>query len=92
MQHAIDVVLGLVVTLFDLVVAAIAIIERFARHALGQIGINGQPQTVILVLLVIALIIAAFQVFGRLFAVLIALVLLLILVHALIGGSSAIRA
>ncbi len=88
MQHAINVVLGLLVGLFDLIVAAIAVIEHTARQALGRIGIGGPPQTVILVLLAIALIVAAFRVFGRVFAVLIAVVLLLILLHALLGGSS----
>ena len=89
MQHAIDVVLGLLVGLFALVVAAIAVIEHYARQALGAIGITGPPQTVILVLLLVALVIAAFRLFGRVFAVLIALALLLVLVHALLGGQPA---
>ena len=86
MQHAINVILSLVVGLFDVLMAAIAVIEHYARLALARIGITGPPQTVILVLLFIALIIAAFRLFGRVFAVLIALVLLLILLHALLGG------
>ncbi len=86
MQHAIHVILSLVVGLFDLVAAAIAAIEHSARQGLGRIGINGAPQTVILVLLLIALIIAAFRLFGRVFAVLIALALLLILLHALLNN------
>ena len=90
MQHAITVILALLVGLFDLVVTAIAVIEHYARVALARIGIAGPPQTVILVLLAIALIIAAFRLFGRVFAVLIALVLLLILLHALLGGQGAV--
>ena len=86
MQHATHVILNLLVGLFDLVAAAIAAIEHFARQGLGRIGVGGAPQTVILVLLLIGLIIAAFRLFGRVFAVLIALALLLILLHALLNS------
>ena len=90
MQHAIDVILALLVGLFDLVVTAIAVIEHGARTALTRIGISGPPQTAILVLLAVALILAAFRLFGRVFALLIALVLLLILLHALLGGQGTV--
>ena len=86
MQHATHVILNLLVGLFDLVAAAIAAIEHVARQGLGRIGIGGPPQTVILVLLLIALIVVAFRLFGRIFAVLVALALLLILLHALLNG------
>ncbi len=88
MQHALRVILDLLVGLFDLLVTAIAVIEQFVRQALGRIGVDGPPQTVILVLLLIALIIAAFRLFGRIFAVLIGVALLLVLLHALLSGTS----
>ena len=87
MEHALNLVLGLAVGLFDLIVAAIATIEGFCRHLLAGIGITGELQTVLLVILAVLLIVTAFRLFGRLFAVLIAIVLLLMLLHALIGGA-----
>ena len=86
MQHATEPVLGLLVALFGLVVTAIAVIEHAARQGLAAIGIGGPPQTVSLVLLLVALIIAAVRAVGRVFAILIALALILILVHAMLGG------
>ena len=92
MQHAIDVILALLVGLLDLVVTVIAVIEHGARQGLARLGITGPPQTAILVVLAAALIILAFRLFGRVFAVLIALVLLLILLHALLGGQPTVNA
>ncbi|WP_419728724.1 hypothetical protein [Lichenicola sp.] len=86
MQQALNLILGLAVGLFNLIVAAIAAIEGFCRHVLTGVGITGELQTVLLVILAVLLIVAAFRVFGRLFAVLIALVLLLMLLHALVAG------
>lgn len=86
MEHALNLVLGLALGLFNLIVAAIGAIEGFCRHLLAGVGITGELQTVLLVILLVLLIVAAFQLFGRLFAVLIALVLLLMLVHALVAG------
>lgn len=86
MQHAIDLVLKLLIGLFDVIVAAIAVIEGGARRLLAELGIHGAPQTVILVVLLVLLIVAAFRVFGRLLALLLAIVLLLIVLHALFAG------
>ena len=86
MQHAVTMVLALLVELVGLLVTAIAVIEHGARGALSRTGVTGPPQTVILILLAIALVIAAFRLFGRVFAMLIGLVLVLILLHALMVG------
>ncbi len=92
MDHALTVVLGLLVQLFDLVVAAIAFIEGGARHLLQRVGITGPLQGVLLIVLAVLLVAAALRVFGRLFAVLLLIVLLLLLLHGLAVGPPAVRA
>ncbi|NPD67332.1 hypothetical protein HN018_07055 [Lichenicola cladoniae] len=86
MEHAMNLVLGLLLGLFNLVAAAIGVIEGFARRLLADIGIGGELQTIILIVLLVLLIVAAIRVFGRLFGVLIAVFLLLLLFHALLGN------
>ncbi|WP_428390589.1 hypothetical protein [Lichenicoccus sp.] len=54
MQHATDVVTGLILTLFDLIVAGIAAIEGALRHVLIQIGIGHEGQTLVLLACVAA--------------------------------------
>ncbi|MGI4747405.1 MAG: hypothetical protein ACRYGI_08115 [Janthinobacterium lividum] len=81
-----NLVLGLLLGLFNLVAAAIGVIEGFARRLLAGAGIGGELQTIILIVLLVMLIVAAIRVFGRLFGVLIAVFLLLLLLHALLGG------
>ena len=92
MDHALNLVTGLLVWLFGLVVSAIVVIENAARHVLGGIGITGELQTVLLVVLAVLLTVAAFRLFGRLFAILLAVVLLLLLLHALFGGHMGLNA
>ena len=86
MDHALNVVLGLIVRLFELVVAAIAFIENAARHLLAQLGITGPLQGALLVVLAVLLVVAALRVFGRVFAVLLLVVLALLLLHGLVAG------
>ncbi|AQS87630.1 hypothetical protein AA101099_2726 [Neoasaia chiangmaiensis NBRC 101099] len=83
MQHLYNLIVGLIVGLFSLIVAAIAVIEHGARVALMRIGIGGEAQTALLALLLLALIVVALRLFGRLFGVLIAILLVLVLLHAL---------
>ena len=80
-----DIVLSLIVGLFHLILAAIDAIERALRSALAQIGVHGQLQAVVLLIVAVLLGIAALQVFGRVFAVLIAIFLILLLLHGLAG-------
>ena len=82
MDHALNVVLGLLIGLFDLVVAAMAFIESGARHLLSQAGITGPLQGALLIVLAVLLVVAALRVFGRVFAV-------LLLVHGLVAGAPA---
>ena len=86
MDHALNVVLGLLVRLFELVVAAIAVIEGAARHLLSQVGITGPLQGVLLIVLGVLLVLAALRLFGRVFAVLLLVVLVLLLLHGLVVG------
>ena len=88
MDHALNVVLGLLIGLFDLVVAAMAFIEGGARHLLSQAGITGPLQGALLIVLAVLLVVAALRVFGRVFAVLL-LVVLLLLEHGLVAGAPA---
>lgn len=86
MDHALNLVLGLLLELVHLVVAAIAVIEGFARHLLAAVGIGGELQTILLVVLLVLLIVAAFRVFGGVLGLLLAIVLLILLLHAVLGG------
>ncbi len=92
MNHALNLVLGLLIQLFGLVVAAIAFIEGGARHLLSQVGITGPLQGALLVVLGVLLVLAALRVFGRLFAVLLLIVLVLLLLHGLIAGPPPVNA
>ena len=92
MDHALAVVLGLLVQLFDLVLAAIAFIEGGARHLLQRAGITGPLQGALLVVLAVLLVVAALRVFGRLFAGLLLIVLALLLLHGLVAGPPAVNA
>jgi hypothetical protein len=89
MEHFLGLLLGAIAWLFGLIAAAIGVIEGLARHALASLGVTGELQTAVLLILLVLLIVAAFRVFGRLFAVLIALVLLVVLLHALLGSQAA---
>ena len=92
MDQALAGVLGRLVRLFDLVAAAIAVIEGGARHLLQGLGITGPMQGALLVVLAVLLVVAALRVFGRLFAVLLLIVLALLLLHGLEAGPPAVNA
>jgi hypothetical protein len=77
MEHAAGWVLGLIATLAALVIAAIVAIEHFARSALGGIGIVGDAQSGLLIVLFLLLAVAALRLFGRLFIVLVLVFLVL---------------
>jgi hypothetical protein len=85
MNQAIALVTSLLLGLFGVIVAAIAMIEHVARQILASMGIHGELQTALLVILLVGLIIGAFRVFGGAFSILICVVLILILLHALLA-------
>ncbi|GAA4501554.1 hypothetical protein HLH36_11110 [Gluconacetobacter aggeris] len=84
MEGVIAVVTGLLLSLFGLILTAVAAIENLARQVLAGMGIRGELQTALLIILLVSLAIGAFRLFGGVFAVLIGLVLMLILLHALL--------
>jgi hypothetical protein len=75
---------AILIALFGLIVAAIAMVEHGARVALSTVGIHGQVQTALLALLLLALIVLAFRCFGHVFGLLVAVILVLVLLHALL--------
>ncbi|GBQ79613.1 hypothetical protein AA13595_0078 [Gluconacetobacter johannae DSM 13595] len=82
MDHAIAIITGFLLGLFGLIVSAIAVIEQFVRTILASVGIVGELQTALLVILLAGLIVGAFRMFGGIFAVLICTILILMLAHA----------
>ncbi len=86
MQHAIDLVLNLILTLFHLIVAAIAAVEAVLRDALAPTGIGTTGENIVLLVVAAALIIGAVRLFGGIFALLISIVLILLILHILVPG------
>ena len=89
MHQALTVIGGLLIDLFDLVVAAIATIDGVIRRVLAGVGIRGPAQSAILILTSIVLAIAAIRLFGRVVAILIIVFLILLLFepgHATLVG------
>ncbi|MCQ9155927.1 hypothetical protein [Acidomonas methanolica] len=89
MDHIFTFLSGILIMLFGIIVAVIAVIEHGARVLLFDIGIRGQVATALLALLLLGLIVLAFRWFGRVFGVLIGLLLLMVLLHALFAPVSA---
>jgi hypothetical protein len=83
-NQALSGLLHLIVSLLDLILAAIATIEVWLRGQLTQLGVPAQTQNVLLIAAVIILILAGFRLFGGLFRVLIVALLVLLAVHLLI--------
>ncbi|GAD09876.1 hypothetical protein GFGA_1d0838 [Gluconobacter frateurii NBRC 103465] len=85
MQSIFDTLIGFILMLVGLIVAAISFIEVLARHALDSIGVHGAIQTVVLLILFVALVVGAFRIFGRLLAVLLVAAFVVYGVYALLG-------
>ncbi|KXV79876.1 hypothetical protein AD936_00475, partial [Gluconobacter japonicus] len=85
MQSILDALVGFILMLMGLIVAAISFVEVIARNALNSVGIHGTIQTIVLLLLFVALVVGAFRVFGRLLAVLLLAAFIVYGVHALLG-------
>ena len=86
MQHAIDLILGLLSTLFHLIIAAIAIIEGVLRDVLAPMALGHGAENAILLVFAVLLIVAAIRIFGGLFALLLSVVLVLMVLHILLPG------
>ena len=86
MDHAISTLQSIIGQLFGLNVAVLGSIRGALRSSLTQVGVTGQAQSLVLVVVSIVLIVAAFRVFGRLFALLIAVLLILLVVNGVVPG------
>ncbi|WP_428376947.1 hypothetical protein [Lichenicoccus sp.] len=89
MQHAIDLILGLALTLFHLIITAIAVIESVLRDVLAPMGLSHGAENAILLVFAVLLIVAAIRIFGGLFALLLTIVLVLMVLHILLPGLGA---
>jgi hypothetical protein len=89
MQHAIDLLLSLILGLFHVIVAGIAAIEGILRTALATMQIGTEGQNIVLLVVLVALIIGAIRFFGGIFAILITIVLVLMMLHVLLPGLGA---
>ena len=89
MQHAIDLLLALILGLFHAIIVGIAALEGILRSALVSIGVGTEGQNIVLVIVLVALIIGAIRFFGGVFAILIAVLLALMVLHVLAPGLGA---
>ena len=89
MQHAIDLVLSLILGLFHLIVLGIGAIEAVLRDSLAPMGIGAQGQSVVLVVAALLLIVGAIRLFGGIFAILITIALVLLMLHILLPALGA---
>jgi hypothetical protein len=91
-NQALDTVRSLILGLFHVIMAGIAVIEGFLAGLLTWAGITGDPQKGLLTAMLVVLILVAFRLFGRVFGVLIAIFLALLLLQALVPGFSTLGA
>jgi hypothetical protein len=89
MQHAIDLLLALILGLFHVIIAGIAATEGVLRTALVTMRIGTEGQNIVLLVVLVALIIGAIRFFGGIFAILITIVLVLMILHVLLPGLGA---
>jgi hypothetical protein len=82
-NRALSGLLHLIVSLLDLILAAIAAIEVWLRGQLALLGVPAQIQNVLLIAAAVILILAGLLLFGGLFRVLIVALLVLLAVHLL---------
>ena len=86
MQHAAGLVIGLILALFHLVIAAIAVVEGMLRSVLTPMGLGHGVENAILLVFAVLLVVAAIRLFGRILALLLIVVLALTVLHILLPG------
>ena len=94
MTQALNVVQSFILGLFSLIMAAVAAVQDFLRGLMTQLGIPGNLQKIVLIVVAVLLLVAAVRVFGRVFGVLIAIFLVLFLLQMLVpslSGSAALH-
>ncbi|TLU74237.1 hypothetical protein [Lichenicoccus roseus] len=86
MQHAINLILGLILALFHLAIAAIAVIEGVLRSVLTPMGLGHGAENAIMLVFAVLLVVAAIRLFGRILTLLLIVVLALTVLHILLPG------
>ena len=83
MTHAIDVIIFIILTLANLVMAFIAFVDSLLSALMTSAGIPPNAQAILLVAVAILLVILAVRALGGLFGTLIVVLLVLLMLHAL---------
>ena len=86
MDHAINLVIAIILALCGLVMEAIVLVDSFLASVMTSLGINPQAQTAILIGVVLLLVIAAVRALGSVVSVLIIVLLFLLLAHRVMPG------
>ncbi len=86
MQHAINFVVSVILTLAQLVLEAIGIADAFLAALMTSVGLPPNLQIVVLIVVAVMLIVFAIRALGGVFAFLIIVLLLLLIVHRLVPG------
>ena len=86
MQHAIDLVLSLILLLCGLVLSAVGFVDAFLGALMTKAGIGGQAQTLILIVVAVLLVVGVLRRLGGVFSFLVVVLLLLLLLRWAMPG------
>lgn len=86
MNHAIDLIVLVIMTLASLVMAFIGFIDSFLAALMTSSGIPPNVQTILLAVAAVVLVVLAIRALGGVFAALIIVLLVLLLVHKVFPG------
>ena len=86
MDHAINLIIFVIMTLASLVMTVIGFIDSILAAAMSSAGIPPNVQIILLAVAAIILVVFALRALGRLFAALIIVLLVLMLVHRVFPG------
>ncbi len=89
MQHAINLVVSVILTLAGLVMEAIGVADAFLAALMTAAGLPPNAQIVILIAVAVLLMIFALRLLGGVFGALIVVLLLLLIMHRMLPGMSA---
>lgn len=81
-DHIVDNLRNFVMSLIDLVFSGIGAVETWLREQLSHLGIQGQLQSAVLVVVALLLLFAAIRLVGGLVRIVIVILLALLVIHA----------
>ncbi len=84
MNHAIETISAIIVTLFGLVMEAIGTVDAALAALMTSAGLPPNLQVIVLIVVAVLLIIFAIRVLGGVFGVLLIVLLLLLVMHRLV--------